>query len=112
MTSIAGKLPDGDGNGLNAVAGELIENPHKVHVAIVLVDCAKITTKPDTGEVVPTARIRRIEVIGEAGDQYQMRRLLQREFERRTGQAVLPWELEQATRDAFDGIEGDAPAAE
>jgi len=38
MAKLAGKLPDGDRNGLAAIASELVDNPEKVHVAIVLLD--------------------------------------------------------------------------
>jgi hypothetical protein len=101
MAKLAGKLPAGDRNGLAAVAGELVENPEKVHVAIVLLDTLKITQDVDSGDVVPTARLRRIEVIKDPKDGHAMRRLLQREWERRTGKTVLPFELEEEMRAAF-----------
>lgn len=101
MANLAGKLPEGDRNGLAAIAGELVDNPEKVHVAIVLLDCMKVTTNVDSGDVVPTARLRRIEIIKDPADGHTMRRLLQREWERRTGKTVLPFELEEEMRTAF-----------
>lgn len=65
MTKLAATLPGGDANGLVAIARALIDSPHEIHVAVVLVDCKKTTTDNDSGEVVPTARVRRIEVLGE-----------------------------------------------
>lgn len=99
--SLASKLPDGDRNGLAAIATELLDNPEKVHVVIALVDCSKITTNTDTGDVVPTARIRRIEAIKDPEDGRRMRMLLRREWERRTGKTVLPFEMEEEMRSAF-----------
>src|SRR5258708_12251326 len=64
--SLGGSLPQGDGNGLAAIVSDLIRDPKKYHAVIGIVDTSKITTKPDSGEVVPTVRVRRIEVITQA----------------------------------------------
>jgi len=104
--NMAGTLPAGEANGLAAIARELVEEPNRVHVVIALVDCSKITTKTDSGDVIPTARIRRIEAIKDLEDGRRMRMLLRREYERRTGKTVLPFELEEDMRKAF----GDDPA--
>lgn len=106
--NLAGSLPAGEANGLAAIARDLVEEPNRVHVVIALVDCSKITTKTDSGDVIPTARIRRIEAIKDLEDGRRMRVLLRREYERRTGKTVLPFELEEDMRRAF----GDDPAAE
>lgn len=108
MAKLAGRLPEGDRNGLAAIAAELVDNPEKVHVAIVLLDTKSVTTDVDSGDVIPTARLRRIEVIKDPQDGMHMRRLLQREWERRTGKTVLPFELEEEMRNAF----GDERAGE
>ena len=99
--NLAGKLPEGDRNGLAGIATELIEHPDTVHVVIALVDCSKITTNTDTGDVIPTARIRRIEPIKDPEDGRRMRQLMRREWERRTGKVVLPFEMEEEMRAAF-----------
>lgn len=101
MTKLAAKLPTGDANGLAAIATEMLDNPEQVHVVIALVDCSKITTDTDSGDVVPTARIRRIEAIKDPNDGRKMRSLLRREWERRTGKTVLPFEMEEEMRAAF-----------
>ena len=106
--TIAGGLPAGEANGLSAISRELVENPERVHVVVALIDCSKITTKVDSGDVVPTARIRRIEAVTDLSDGHRLRALLRREYERRTGQTVLPIELEDDLRAAF----GDDPAGE
>jgi hypothetical protein len=105
--NLAGALPQGEANGLAAITRQLVETPDRIHVAIVLLDCSKITTKVDADDVVPTARIRRIEVISDPTDGHRMRTLLRREFERRTGKTVLPFALEEDLRAAF----GEDPAA-
>lgn len=102
MTKIASSLPAGDGNGLTALARDLIDSPHDIHVVVALIDCKKITTDNDTGEVEPTARIRRIEAITE-DDRELAAKMLRRALERRTGKTVLPFDLEEDMRAAFGG---------
>jgi hypothetical protein len=107
MTSLSGSLPKGDGNGLSAIARQLIDSPHEVHVVIALVDCSKTTVGHDTGEMVPTARIRRIEPLDDAGDKAIAHKMLRRQLERRTGQTVLPFDLEEDLRAAFGRVNPD-----
>jgi hypothetical protein len=108
--SLSGALPDGPANGLAAIADDLVDNPTRVHVAIILLDTVKITQRVDDGTRVATVRVRRIEPIRDPGDAATMRRLLQREFERRTGQVVLPFDLETDVRTAMDGLDPDPDA--
>ena len=105
MTKIASALPGGDANGLTAIARELIDTPHEVHVVVALVDCKRTTVDNDSGEVVPTARIRRVEVIGDAEDKALANKMLRRSLERRTGKTVLPFDLEEDLRAAFGRID-------
>lgn len=107
MTKIASALPGGDANGLTAIARELIDTPHEVHVVVALVDCKRITTDNDSGEIIPTARIRRIEVIGDGEDKALANKMLRRSLERRTGKTVLPFDLEEDLRAAFGRIDPD-----
>jgi hypothetical protein len=104
MTKLTGSLPKGDSNGLDAIARRLIDEPHEVQVLIVLADCKKITTDLDTGEIEPTARIRRIEAI-EGADKEVAAKLLRRRFEERTGKAVLPFDLEEDLRSVFSRVD-------
>lgn len=104
MAKLASTLPQGEGNGLTAIARALIDNPHDVHVVIALVDCKKITTDNDSGEIVPTARIRRIEAI-EAADKDIAAKMMRRALEKRTGKTVLPFDLEEDLRTAFGNID-------
>jgi len=106
MTKLASSLPQGDANGLVAIARALIDEPRRVHVVVALVDCKKTTTDNDSGEIVPTARIRRVEAIG--GEDLKLaQKMLRRALERRTGQVVLAFDLEEDLRAAFDGVDPD-----
>src|SRR5258708_19538430 len=90
--SLGGSLPQGDGNGLAAIVSDLIREPKKYHAVIGIVDTSKITTKPDSGEVVPTVRVRRIEVITQA-DLKIAETLMRRPLDKRTRKATLPFDL-------------------
>lgn len=93
---LASGLPDGNKNGLASIAHLLVDDPSGVHVAIVLLDCSRLVTSVDDGSVLPTARIRAIEPIAEGPDAVELRRLLRRAVEKRTGATELPLELERA----------------
>lgn len=105
---LSAKLPAGDANGLAKITGQLVKEPHKVHVLIALVDSNKTTTDHDTGDVVPVVRIRRIEVVRKQ-DLTEAERLVRRALEERTGETVLDLELEDEIADAFRGIDFDNP---
>jgi hypothetical protein len=102
---LSGKLPGGDANGLGAIAPQLVTNPHRVHVLVALVDCRSTTTDNDSGDTMPTARIRRVEAITGAEDLKTLERLLRRAMEHRTGQTVLPMDLEDELTAAFEDID-------
>lgn len=104
MTKIASTLPKGDGNGLDAIANDLIDSPSDIHVVVALVDCKKVTTDFDSGDVIPTARIRRIEAIEES-DKDLAAKMMRRALERRTGKTVLPFDLEEDLRTAFGNVD-------
>lgn len=105
MTKLNGALPKGEGNGLSTIARELIDQPEKVHVVLALVDCSKITTSIDSGDVEPTARIRRVEALTDDADKALTHKMMRRELERRTGKTVLPFDLEEDLRAAFGGVD-------
>lgn len=98
---LAGKLPDGDANGLLALIKDLIHGPADLHVVVALVDFKSFTTDNDTGDIVPTARVRRIEPIKDPDDGKRLIALMRRAHEQRTGKAVLPLELEDELRSIF-----------
>ena len=95
--TLSGTLPKGDANGLGPIVRTLIDEPPRFHVVMAIIDCKKVTTDFDTGDVVPTARIRRIEVITPA-DLTVAQQLMRRSLEARTGRTVLPLDLEDDIR--------------
>lgn len=91
MTKLSARLPDMERNGLGSIASTLASVPHQTHVVIAVIDCKSITTDMDSGAVVPTARIRRIEVV--PTDRYTVAERLMREaIEDRNGSQWLPIE--------------------
>lgn len=114
MTKISTSLPKAEANGLVVIHRDLVQHPHRLHAAVVLLDCKRTTTDNDTGEVIPTARIRRIEVI-DGEDMELVERLVRRALEKRTGQTTLPLEIEDELTEIFAALEqgeDGPPAAE
>ena len=105
VVNLSGHLPDGESNGLGAIVHDLVVLPGRTHVLLCIVDTQKITENVDDGTRTPTVRIRRCEPITDPSDAETMRRVLVRGYERRTGKAVLPFDLETDLRDIFN--EGD-----
>ncbi len=102
--SLSGALPKGDANGLGPIVRTLIDEPHRFHVVMAIIDCKSLATNFDTGDVVPTARIRRIEVMLPQ-DLTGAQRLMRRALEHRTGRTVLPLDLEDDIQIAFGRID-------
>lgn len=91
---IGTKLPKQfDRNGLGVIARELLVDPAKPHMAIVVLETAKITRDLEADDEYPTVRIVAIEPIV-SGDVARLRTMLQRAYETRTGNLELPadWE--------------------
>lgn len=105
--SMSGKLPGGDGNGLEAILSEMVTVPKQLHVAIAIIDTQKITQNADTGETVPTARIRRIEVVTTDDDRKVCEQLMRRALDLRTGREALPYDLESEIQAAFDSVKDE-----
>jgi DNA segregation ATPase FtsK/SpoIIIE-like protein len=100
MTKLASKLPEG-GHGLSTISHRLVSQPHEKHVVIGVVDCSQVTTDHDNGSVEPTARVRRLEVVADAGDLETAETLLRRALDVRLGSTVLPLAIEDDISAAF-----------
>lgn len=100
MTKLASALPDG--HGLEAVRRQLLEDPHRKHVAIAVLDCAKVTTDYEKGSKEPTAAIRTVEVV-HPDDLDLTRKILTRGRDKRLGATVLPLDVEDEIGAAFPG---------
>lgn len=101
MTKLSSGLPkETSGNGLSAIARDLVVNPMNRHVMIAVVDCSKITTDTSTGLMEPTARVLRIERVAPQ-DAETAERLVRRALEHRLGDTVLPIDLEEDIAEWF-----------
>lgn len=91
---------DDETNGLDHLAGELINNPDQVIAAIVWLDVSKVTHDVDKSTDVPTVRVRRIEPFGPIAkvpaDVIKMAAELQ---EARTGKKALPFDVLEVDKD-------------
>ncbi|UJW32415.1 hypothetical protein L3Q67_01095 [Saccharothrix sp. AJ9571] len=106
--SMSGKLPKDERNGAGALSAAMVDSPEAVHVIVALVDCAKITTDIDTGDIVPTMRIRAIEGFpASTEDAREVRRLWRRAFDRRLGKDMLPLEIERVLDDLTPAEDDD-----
>lgn len=101
---IGATLPKGDANGLGPAVRILLDEPHHLQVVLAIIDCKKITTDNDSGEIIPTARIRRIEVVL-PGDLSAAEQLMRRALEKRAGRSVLPLDLEDDLKLAFRNVD-------
>jgi len=100
VTKLRGTLPKGEANGLDSIARDLVHHPDDPVVVIAVIDCHKIVTDVDTGEVEPTARILRIERLL-SSDLSDAERLLRRALGKRSGATTLPLDLEDEIRAIF-----------
>ena len=93
-------LPRGEANGFAAIAAELLREPRRLRAALVVFDCRRGTEDYDSADTVVTLRIRRAEVLL-AVDLGEVEKLVRRALEARTGQQVLPLELEDEISELF-----------
>jgi hypothetical protein len=93
--TLSGSLPGGDQNGLAALAPALVNQPDQMHVAVITFVTSTLKTDVATGDVVPTIKIKQFEPFVGGSDVNELRRLLRRAYERRTGKVELPLELER-----------------
>lgn len=102
IVKLSSSLPKADSvNGLSALAGDMASEPERMHVAVIVFDTSRVTIDTDSGDAVPTARVRRIEPITGIADRQRLQTLVTRAFEERTGKTVLPLEIEDELRAVF-----------
>jgi hypothetical protein len=103
---LSSKLPgDPEINGLDSRAKWLEDNPEELLVCIAYVDTAKVTIDTDSGEHIPTVRVRRIEPLGEVSEVPKaVREALAAAEEERTGRKAIPFEVVEVGEHAY----GDA----
>lgn len=91
---LSAALPaDTDTNGVDALAGLLVDDPEQIRVAVLWFDTVKITDLTDSGARIPTIRVRRIEPIGNVLDvPASIRQLVDEATQQRTGRVPLPFD--------------------
>jgi hypothetical protein len=105
------KLPKKDArNGLGVIYQDLLCDPLKTHLAVVVLDTAKITRDIEADDHYPTVRIVAIEPITGGVEVGRLRTMLQRAYEQRTGNLELPadWEAVLAELPDSNGVPGGA----
>lgn len=101
---LSSKLPgDGEINGLDSIAGELLSDPQELVPCFVLLDVSKEIVDVDAGTRVPVVRVRRIEPlapdVGSVSD--GVRKAVAEAEEARTGRKAIPLSMVEVTEDAF-----------
>lgn len=99
--ALGGNLPLGDGNGFEAIAADMVANPSRMRVAVIIFDASYVKVKTDDKSSTAIIRIRRGEVVTDTAYAALLQRILMHEFEQRTGQTTLPMEMEEETNAAF-----------
>lgn len=105
-------LPKGPANGLAPFAEQLLDDPTQKIAVVALLDVKSITTDLDTGDAVPTVRVRHIEVVKGDDQTTLLQRIMSRALAKRTGKEVLPLDLEDEVAAAFQGIRFDKTTGE
>lgn len=88
--NLRGRLPEGDNNGLAALAVDMLAEPRQVRTAILLFDTAAITTNLAKHTRTATGRILHIEPIVAGDDLITADALLRAALRRRCGTDELP----------------------
>lgn len=94
VAKLRAKLPgDPDTNGLDAIAGDLLETPETVRCAFIWFDVSSITEDVATGDRVPTIEVRRLEPIGDAkAVPSEIREAVAAMADKRLGKQALPFD--------------------
>lgn len=95
VVKLSSRMPgDFETNGIDAHAARLVEHPDDLLVCVVWVDTQRVVIDTDSGDKIPTIRVRRIEPLGEVGDvSAAIRDAVQIAVRTRTGRTPMPFEL-------------------
>ncbi len=95
FVKLSSRLPgDPETNGVDAMADQLVADPSAIRYAVVWFDISKITDETDTGNMIPTLRVRRLEPMGLATDvPPALAQLVADAFQARTGRAPMPFAM-------------------
>jgi len=93
---LAGALPkEYDRNGMDRLHAQLVGNPERRHVVVIVVDCARTTIDHDGGEELytPTAGVLFAEPITDRDDRTEILEAMARHRAERTGDATLDFDF-------------------
>jgi DNA segregation ATPase FtsK/SpoIIIE-like protein len=93
---LAGALPkEYDRNGMDKLHSQLVGNPERRHVVVMVIDCARTTIDHDGGEELytPTAGVLFIEPITDRDDRAEILEAMARHRAERTGDATLDFDF-------------------
>lgn len=109
VVKLSSKLPgDGEINGLDARAVQLLDQPTELLACVVWLDVAKELVDIDAGTRVPVVRIRRIEPLGLIDDVPKgVKDAVAAAEAERTGRKAIPFGMVEVSEDAYgDPIDG------
>lgn len=103
LVKLSAALPgDFETNGIDALQGELVESPKDLRLSVIWHDVSKVTKDVDTGDLIPTLRVRRIEPLGEVGEVSDaIRNAVQEAIEKRTGRTPIPFDIAEVVEGMF-----------
>jgi hypothetical protein len=92
---LSSKLPgDPETNGVDSIADALVASPASIRYGVVWFDVSKVTEETDSGDNVPTIRVRRIEPLGIAtGVDPRIAAVVAEAVQKRTGRAPMAFEI-------------------
>lgn len=101
LVKLSSKLPgDFEVNGIDQQVEELIDEPKALRIAVVWYDTLKVTMDTDSGDQIPTIRVRRIEPLGVADDVTDaIKKTVSKAMQERTGRTPLPFNITSVEED-------------
>jgi len=83
-TKLSTRLPKAlEANGIGLIRAALLEDPEAQHVAVVVVDCCKITEDVDSGDRSPMVRVLRLEPVTDPDDAARLLEFMARQANER-----------------------------
>lgn len=85
-------------NGVDALRDDLVDDPKTLRMAVVWFDVKEVKVDTDSGDHVPTIRVRRIEPLGNADDvTTTVKDEVGKAIEKRTGRTPVPFDIVELT---------------
>lgn len=103
VVKLSSAMPgDFETNGLDQHVDWLLDNPKDLMVCAVWIDVKSVIVDTDSGDHIPTVRVRRIEPLGEVGAvSEKIREAIQDAVEKRTGRTPIPFDIAEVTEERY-----------